>query len=69
MGVITMHSLNHAVLGSATAAERSDRVARRAIPPARLQRPPGPPLRGRAAYATGRLARRLDREMARRAVV
>ena len=36
--------------------------------PQRPERPPSTPLRARAAYATGRLARRLDREMARRAV-
>ncbi len=64
-----MHSLNHAVLASVTAAERDVRSTRRAVPPRRPQEPPGPPLRGRAAYVTGRLARRLDREMARRAVV
>jgi hypothetical protein len=64
-----MHSLNHAVLASVTAAERSRRSPGRAVPPLRPERPPAAPLRGRAAYATGRLARRLDREMARRAVV
>lgn len=64
-----MHSLNHAVLASVTAAERSRRGTGRAVRPLRPERPPAPPLRGRAAYATGRLARRLDREMARRAVV
>jgi hypothetical protein len=69
MGANTMHSLNHAVLASVTAAERSRRSTGRAQTLRRPEEPPGPPLRGRAAYATGRLARRLDREMARRAVV
>jgi hypothetical protein len=69
MGANTMHSLNHAVLASVTAAERGDRSGRRALPPASPERPPSPPMRGRAAYAAGRLARWLDREMARRAVV
>jgi hypothetical protein len=69
MGVITMHSLNHAVLGRVIADERTLRGARRAVSPRRPERPPSVPVRGRAAYLTGRLARRLDREMARRAVV
>ena len=62
-----MHSLNHAVLASATAAERHGRTGRADArdDPTTAQ----PPLRGRAAYAAGRFARRLDREMARRAVV
>ncbi len=64
-----MHSLNHAVLASVTAAERGGRTTRRALRRGRPERPPSPPMRGRAAYAAGRLARRLDREMARRAVV
>jgi hypothetical protein len=64
-----MHSLNHAVLASATAAERHGSARGRAQRPLRPERPPSPPLRGRAAYAAGRFARRLDREMARRAVV
>jgi hypothetical protein len=64
-----MHSLNQAVLASVTAAERSRRRAPRAPRRPRPERPPSPPIRGRAAYAAGRLARRLDREMARRAVV
>ena len=37
--------------------------------PRRPERPPNTPFRGRVAFATGRLARRLDHEMARRAVV
>jgi hypothetical protein len=64
-----MHSLNQSVLAGATAAERHGRVRSRAERPLRPERPPGPPLRGRAAYVAGRVARRLDREMARRAVV
>ncbi len=64
-----MHSLNQPVLAQATAAELHGRSALRALPPGRPERPPGPPLRARAAYAAGRLARRLDSEMARRAVV
>ena len=65
-----MHSLNHAVLGHVVAAERADRPDIRAVDPAATGTP--------AQYArcaparptpTGRLARRLDREMARRAVI
>jgi hypothetical protein len=63
-----MHSLNHAVLGNVVAAERADRPVFRAYLPKRPERPPNVPMRGRAAFAAGRLARRLDREMARRAV-
>jgi hypothetical protein len=63
-----MHSLNHAVMGNAIADERSRRPSIRAVHPHRPERPPNVPLRGRVAYAAGRLARRLDREMARRAV-
>ena len=64
-----MHSLNHAVLGHTVAAERVGRPHGRAEFPRRPERPPNTPFRGRVAFATGRLARRLDREMARRAVV
>ena len=63
-----MHSLNHAVMGHVVAAERADRPMVRAVMPRRPERPPSVPMRGRAAYAAGRFARRLDREMARRAV-
>ena len=62
-----MHSLNHAVMGNTVAAERAGRPMVRAVRPPRPERPPSVPLRARAAYATGRMARRLDREMARRA--
>ena len=64
-----MHSLNQAVLGHVVAAERADRSRIRAVKPQRPERPPRVPLRTRAAYVTGRLARRLDRETARRAVI
>ena len=64
-----MHSLNQAVLGHVVAAERADRPRTRAVQPLRPERPPGVPIRARAAFITGRLARRLDREMARRAVI
>ncbi len=64
-----MHSLNHAVLARTAANEQAVRPARRAVWPMRPERPPSPPVRARVAYATGRLARRLDHEMARRAVI
>jgi len=64
-----MHSLNHAVMGRVIADERTSRHSFRAEFPRRPERPPNSPLRARAAFATGRLARRLDSEMARRAVV
>jgi hypothetical protein len=64
-----MHSLNQSVLGNTVAAERVGRPCGRAEFPRRPERPPNTPFRGRVAFATGRLARRLDREMARRAVV
>jgi hypothetical protein len=61
-----MHSLNHIALGRELAADRVRRHPARAVPSARVLRPP--PVRGRAAYVAGRLARRLDSESARRAV-
>ena len=64
-----MHTLNQAVLGHVVAAERAGRPRVRAVKPQRPERPPNTPLRGRAAFVTGRLAARLDREMARRAVI
>jgi hypothetical protein len=64
-----MHSLNHPAMGYAVATERARQPMVRAVRPQRPERPPSAPLRARAAYATGRVARRLDREMARRAVV
>jgi hypothetical protein len=63
-----MHSLN-AALARELAAERSQPARPRAVSRPRPDRPPNLPVRGRAAYAAGRFARRLDREMARRAVV
>jgi hypothetical protein len=63
-----MHSLN-AALARELAAERSQAAPARAVSRSRPDRPPNLPVRGRAAYAAGRFARRLDREMARRAVV
>jgi hypothetical protein len=59
-----MHSLNHLHLVDFEAADRVRRAPR-----IRSVRPDKPPLiRGRAAYAAARLARRLDSESARRAV-
>jgi hypothetical protein len=63
-----MHSLN-AALAQQYADERSQAYKSRAVARSRPDRPPNVPVRGRAAYAAGRFARRLDREMARRAVV
>jgi hypothetical protein len=63
-----MHSLNQIELGKVIAAERMAPPRPRAQQP-RPERPPSPPARARVAYAAGRLARRLDAEMARRAVV
>jgi hypothetical protein len=64
-----MHSMNYSDLGNTVATERAGRPMVRAVQPQRPERPPSVPVRARVAYATGRLARRLDREMARRAVV
>jgi hypothetical protein len=64
-----MHSLNHAVLGRDFADERSRHRAVQSVHPRRPERPPNVPVRGRAAFVAGRFARRLDPEMARRAVV
>ena len=60
-----MHSHLHDALYRAEAADRVRR-APRAVVPLRRQHPP--PIRGRAAYAAARLARRLDSESARKAV-
>ena len=62
-----MHSLIYSELGNTVATERAGRPMVRAVRTRRPERPPSVPLRARAAYATGRFARRLDREMARRA--
>jgi hypothetical protein len=64
-----MHSLNHVVMANVVAAERAARPSVFAQPPQRSRRPPNVPMRGRVAFAAGRFARALDREMARRAVV
>jgi hypothetical protein len=60
-----MHSLNHDALAYTVAAERAQ-AAKRSAKQARLQHPP--PVRSRAAYAAGRVARRLDSAAARKAV-
>jgi hypothetical protein len=60
-----MHSLLHDTLYRSFAADRVGH-APRAVSPVRRQHPP--PLRGRAAYVAARLARRLDRESAEKAV-
>ena len=60
-----MHSQLQDQMYRALAADRVRRAPRAAIPERRLH---SPPVRGRAAYAAARLARRLDAESARRAV-
>ncbi len=60
-----MHSLNHPAYARSVVAERVE-AAERAAKHGRSQHPP--PVRSRAAYAAGRLARRLDSSAARRAV-
>ena len=60
-----MHSQLHFELYRTLAADRI-RHAPGAPGPRRRRHPP--PIRGRAAYAAARLARRLDQESARRAV-
>jgi hypothetical protein len=60
-----MHSQLQFELYQALAADRI-RNAPRAASPKRRQHPP--PIRGRAAYAAARLARRLDSESARKAI-
>ena len=60
-----MHSLMHPAYAQSVAAERVQ-AAKREAKSARLQHPP--PVRSRAAYAAGRVARRLDSAAARKAV-
>jgi hypothetical protein len=60
-----MHSLNQPDLARSVVAERIE-AAGRAGRHGRSQHPP--PVRSRAAYAAGRIARRLDIAAARRAV-
>jgi hypothetical protein len=63
-----MHSFNSTLVRT-IADERIRAAQSHAVPRRRSDRPPKVPVRGRAAYVAGRFARRLDREMARRAVV
>jgi hypothetical protein len=60
-----MHSLMHPAYAQSVQAERVQ-AAKREAKSARLQHPP--PVRSRAAYAAGRVARRLDSAAARKAV-
>jgi len=60
-----MHLQLHDELYRTIAADRIRNARRAAIPERRLH---PPPIRGRAAYAAARLARRLDSESARRAI-
>ena len=60
-----MHSLSHIVYAQSVAADRV-RPVPRAVDASRRDRPP--PVRGRAAHAVARVARRLDADVARRAV-
>ncbi len=60
-----MHSNLHQELYRTLAADRVRRAPRAVVP---LRRHHPPPIRGRAAYAAARLARRLDSESAKRAV-
>jgi len=59
-----MHTNLHEELYRAEAADRVRRTHRVVVP---LRRQHPPPIRGRAAYAAARLARRLDSESARKA--
>jgi hypothetical protein len=61
-----MHSQLHDELYRSIAADRIRNARSAEIPERRLH---PPPVRGRIAYVTGRLARRLDSESARRATV
>ena len=60
-----MHSLSTIVYANCVAADRV-RPVPRAVSASLRDRPP--PVRGRAAYAVARMARRLDADVARRAV-
>ena len=63
-----MHSLNHAVLGHIRR-RRARRPPAERVGKTRGARSARPyPVRGRAAFAAGRVARRLDPAAARRAV-
>ncbi len=61
-----MHSMNHSALAHATAAEHRERALR--VRQRAVGRAHPPPLRGVAAALTARLAVRIDREAARRAI-
>ena len=64
-----MQSINHPAFAQQLAAERIRDAHGRAVSRRRRpDRPPNVPVRGRVAFVAGRFARRLDREMARRAV-
>jgi hypothetical protein len=60
-----MHSTIHSDLARTFAADRVEQASRAVVPTRRVH---PPPIRGRVAYVTGRLASRLDTEQARRAV-
>lgn len=60
-----MHSLLQHEMYRTLAADRARRAPSAAISARRLH---PPPIRGRAAYAAARLARRIDSESARRAI-
>ena len=60
-----MHSLLHS---EHARVEAADRVRRASCAGSPVRRRHPPPIRGRAAYAAARLARRLDMESARKAV-
>ena len=60
-----MHPTVQYQLARTIAADRVERASRAVVPKRRMH---PPPIRGRVAYATARLASRLDTEQARRAV-
>jgi hypothetical protein len=64
-----MHSIHNPVFIRQLADQHIRDFHARAVPRRRQERPPNVPVRGRVAYVAGRFARRLDHEMARRAVV
>jgi hypothetical protein len=61
-----MHSQLSNELARVLAADRLRQAPSVVVVPGRRRHPP--PIRGRAAFAAARLARRLDRESARKAV-
>jgi hypothetical protein len=63
-----MHSIHNPVFVRQLADARIREAHSRAVQRRRPEKPPSVPVRGRVAYAAGRFARRLDSEMARRAV-